>query len=40
MDVDLIGPDIDPREQSGNTGTLAWSRQLGPALSHFRGSRD
>jgi hypothetical protein len=32
MDVDLIGPDVDALDQAGEDGTLACSRQLGPAL--------
>jgi hypothetical protein len=40
MDVDVIGADGDPLDQSSKEGTLAWSGQLGPALPDFRGARD
>jgi hypothetical protein len=40
MDVDLIGPDIDALDQGGKEGTLACSRQLGPALPDFCGARN
>jgi hypothetical protein len=40
MDVDLIGSDIDALDQRGKVGTLAWSRQIGPALADLRGARD
>jgi len=40
MDVDLIGPDIDPLDQRSKKGTLTCCGQLGPALADLRGSRD
>jgi len=40
MDIDLIGPDIDALDQGGQKGTLACSRQLGPALADFPGARN
>jgi hypothetical protein len=40
MDIDLIGPDIDALDQVGEDGTLAYSRQFGPALADFPGARD
>ena len=40
MDVDLIGPDVDALYQAGEDGTLARSRQLGPALPDLGGAGD
>ena len=40
MDVDLIGRDVDALDQAGEDGTLAWSRQLGPALPDLGGAGD
>src|SRR5215813_6276081 len=40
MDVDLIGPDLDPIDHGSKKGTLACCRQLGPALADLRGSRE
>jgi hypothetical protein len=39
-EVDLIGSDVDARDQRGKEGTLACSGLLGPALRDFCGSRD
>jgi hypothetical protein len=38
MDIDLIGPDVDALDQAGEDGTLACSRQLGPALPDLGGA--
>src|SRR5262249_61486109 len=40
MDVDLIGPDVDALDQAGEDGTLACSRQLGPAPPDLGGAGD
>ena len=40
MDVDLIGPGLDPLDQGTKEGTLAWCRQLGPGLTDLGGACD
>jgi hypothetical protein len=40
MNIDLIVPDIDAVDESGQKGTLSCSGQFGPAFADFPGARD